>query len=95
MVTAYDLDAGQKRENELMKKKTIGPPVFQTESEEADWWASREGREFVKQKSAELRATGTQARGSRLVANLNKTSGTQISLRLPESDLAKRVKFNA
>lgn len=63
-------------------------PVFQTESEETDWWASREDREFVKQKSAELRAAGTQARGSRLVANLSKTSSTQIALRLPETDLA-------
>lgn len=76
-----------------MKKRTIDMPVFQTESEEADWWASREGREFVKRKSAELRQTGTQARGSRLVANLNKTSSTQIALRLPETDLAKARKI--
>jgi predicted DNA binding CopG/RHH family protein len=76
-----------------VKKKTIGMAVFQSESEEADWWASREGREFVKQKSSVLRATGTQARRSRLVANLNKTSSGQIELRLPETDLAKARKI--
>jgi hypothetical protein len=35
-----------------MKKKPIDMPKFVDEAEEADWWASRSGREFVKQKSA-------------------------------------------
>lgn len=35
-----------------MKKQTIDPPKFANTEEEADWWASRQGREFLKQKSA-------------------------------------------
>jgi hypothetical protein len=35
-----------------MKTKETNIPVFKSESDEADWWASRAGREFVKQKSA-------------------------------------------
>ena len=34
-----------------MKKKPIVMPKFVNEAQEADWWASREGREFVKQKA--------------------------------------------
>jgi hypothetical protein len=37
-----------------MKTKPTSMPVFKSESDEADWWASGEGRRFVKQKSAEL-----------------------------------------
>jgi predicted DNA binding CopG/RHH family protein len=68
-------------------------PAFKNESEEADWWASREGRDFIKQKSAELETTGEKPKSSRLVARLNKTSSVQIALRLPESDLveARRI----
>ena len=32
--------------------KYTKPPAFKNESEEADWWASREGRAYVKQKPA-------------------------------------------
>jgi hypothetical protein len=35
-----------------MKQKPIDMPRFLNEAEEADWWASRQGREYVKQKSA-------------------------------------------
>jgi hypothetical protein len=36
-----------------VKKKTmIVMPKFTDEGQEADWWASRDGREFVKQKAA-------------------------------------------
>src|SRR5207248_2092922 len=38
--------------SEAMKKKPIIMPKFINEAQEADWWASREGREFVKQKAA-------------------------------------------
>jgi hypothetical protein len=34
-----------------MKKKPIEMPMFANEGEEADWWASPQGREFVKQNS--------------------------------------------
>ena len=73
-----------------MRKKSIVMPRFANESQEADWWASRAGREFVKQKSAAgTRKKGPAPKGSRLVGQLNKTSSVQIALRLPEPDLAK------
>src|SRR5437868_4279585 len=64
-------------------------PKFTSESEEADWWASREGRRFVKQRSAEGRAKGTVVHGSPLVSKLNRKSSVQIAIRLPEADLAQ------
>jgi hypothetical protein len=36
-----------------MKAKLTTMPVFKSESDEAEWWASSEGRGFVKQQSAE------------------------------------------
>jgi hypothetical protein len=68
-----------------MKKKAIEIPKFATEVEEADWWASREGRAFLKDAAAK---SGT-GKGSRLVGKLNRTSSVQIALRLPEPDVAK------
>ena len=72
----------------MMKKKQIVMPKFVNEAQEADWWASREGREFVKQKAAGTGKKGG-ARGSRLVGQLNKVASVQIALRLPEPDVAK------
>jgi hypothetical protein len=72
-----------------MVKKPIVLPKFADEAHEADWWASREGREFVKQKSAEEGKKGTPPRGSRLVGRMSKAASVQIALRLPEPDLAK------
>jgi predicted DNA binding CopG/RHH family protein len=76
-----------------MKTKLMAMPAFKSESDEADWWASREGRSFVKRKSAESRSKGESAKGSPLVARLNKTRSVQIALRLPETDLvdARRI----
>jgi hypothetical protein len=72
-----------------MSKKSITMPKFANEAEEADWWASRQGREFVKQNAA-MPARGTAApKGSRLVRGLNRTPSVQIALRLPETDLTK------
>jgi len=70
-----------------MKKKPIPLPAFADEAEEASWWASRQGRDFLKQRSAgpEKKA----ARGSRLVGQLNRTRSVQIALRLPEPDVEK------
>ena len=73
-----------------MKKKSIVIPKFANEAREADWWASREGREFVKQKTA---GAGKRSKGSRLVGQLNKVTSVQIALRLPEPDLAKARKL--
>jgi len=98
VVTAYDLDAGQKkglprpalaRGVKMMKKKPIVMPKFVNEGQEADWWASREGREFVKQKAAGTGKKGVAPRGSGLVGQLNKVGTIQIALRLPEPDVAK------
>jgi predicted DNA binding CopG/RHH family protein len=70
-----------------MKKKTIELPTFANQEEEAIWWASRQGREFLKQKSAD--PPRKTAKGSRLVAQLNQTASVQIALRLPGPDLEK------
>lgn len=72
-----------------MKKKPITMPKFANESEEADWWASREGREFVKQNAVGPGRKGTAPKGSRLVGQLNRTASVQIALRLPETDVTK------
>lgn len=72
-----------------MKKKPIVVPKFVNEAQEADWWASRDGREFLKQKVAGTVGEGGALRGSRLVGELNKVASVQIALRLPEPDLAK------
>src|ERR1041385_2478235 len=71
-----------------MKKKAIEIPKFATQAEEADWWASREGRAFLKNAAANPPKRGT-ANGSRLVGKLNRTSSVQIALRLPEPAVAK------
>jgi predicted DNA binding CopG/RHH family protein len=75
-----------------MTKKTLKMPRFRSESQEADWWASRAGRDYVERKSAEAQAAGVRAKGSSLVARLNKKS-VQIAIRLPEADLAQARKI--
>jgi CopG antitoxin of type II toxin-antitoxin system len=72
-----------------MKQKPIDMPKFLNEGEEADWWASRQGRDFVKQKSAGPPKKGSAQKGSRLVGQLNRTTSVQIALRLPEPDVTK------
>jgi hypothetical protein len=72
-----------------MKKKPIDMPKFLNEGEEADWWASRQGREFVKQKSAGPLKKGSVRKGSHFVGQLNRTASVQIALRLPEPDVTK------
>ena len=76
-----------------MNKKMVQMPKFRSESEEADWWASPAGRAYVKQKSAGAQVKGTKAKGSSLVAMLNKKSSVQIAIRLPEADLAQARKI--
>ena len=68
-------------------KNTIQPPTFANEDEEAAWWASRQGREFLKRKSAEPEKKGTK--GSRLIGQLNRAASVQIALRLPGPDMEK------
>ena len=76
-------------DNEAMKKKRIVKPKFVNEAQEADWWASREGREFIKQKSGETEKKGGAPKGSRLVSQLNKVPSVLIALRLPEPDVGQ------
>lgn len=71
-----------------MKKKPVKRPRFKSESDEADWWASPEGREFVRTQASRAQNAGKKVRGSALVAKLKRGSTVQIALRLPESDLA-------
>ena len=68
-------------------KKVIQLPTFANEDEEASWWASRQGREFLKQKSAEPQKK--VAKGSQLVGRLNRAASVQIALRLPGPDVEK------
>jgi predicted DNA binding CopG/RHH family protein len=76
-----------------MNKKTVEMPKFKSESEEADWWASRAGRQYVKQKSAEAESKGIKASGSIPVAKLNQKSSIQIAIRLPEADIVQARKL--
>ena len=76
-----------------MSRKTVQMPKFKTESQEADWCASRTGRAYVKRKSAEARSKGTKAEGSSLLARLNQKRSVQIAIRLPEADLAQARKI--
>jgi predicted DNA binding CopG/RHH family protein len=66
---------------------------FKNESEEADWWASPDGRAYVQRKAKEAQATGTTFSGSPLVARLNKKSSTQIAIRLPGADIEEARKI--
>jgi hypothetical protein len=72
-----------------MKKKEMALPKFANEEEEADWWASRHGREFVKRKSAGAAKRGPSRKSSQPVQQLNRATTVQIALRLPEPDLTK------
>ena len=76
-----------------MNKKAPQMPRFKSESEEADWWASKAGRAYVKRKSGVAQSKGTTTGGSRLVAMLNKNSSVQIAIRLPGADLAQARKI--
>jgi predicted DNA binding CopG/RHH family protein len=68
-------------------KKTTNPPIFANEDKEAAWWASPQGREFLKRKSAEPQKKASK--GSRFVGQLNRNASVQIALRLPRPDLEK------
>lgn len=71
----------------MQKQKSISPPKFSSEQQEADWWASPDGRSFLKAQSTLTQKKS--ASGSKLVAKLAKANSVQIALRLPSPDLAK------
>ena len=66
------------------KERKLIVPKFANEDVEANWWASAEGRAFLKQQSA---SASNDKKGSSLVAKLNREKTVQIALRLPEPDL--------
>jgi len=72
---------------EKRKAKKSGAPKFADEQDEAKWWASAEGRTFLKQQSLTRSVDGRD--GSKLVAKLARANSVQIALRLPSPDLAK------
>jgi hypothetical protein len=85
---------GEQRDNS-MPKKPAEMPKFRNESEEADWWASTEGRAYARKKAKGAQAGGTRFSGSSLVAGLNKKSSTQIAIRLPGADIQEARKIAA
>lgn len=72
---------------EKRRPAPVSAPKFSSEHEEAKWWASSEGRKFLKAQPA-LQARKAPS-GSKLVAKLGKVNSVQIALRLPSPDLAK------
>lgn len=78
-------DAMNKRNEQLTKAATI--PEFANEDQEAKWWASAKGRQFLRDHAAA--GTAAKQKGSPLVAQLSRASSVQIALRLPAPDLAK------
>ena len=81
--------SGAQEESDPVKKEKplTKAPKFKSENDEATWWASADGREFLKRQSPG--STLQKARGSTLVAGLSRASGVQIALRLPAPDVAK------
>ena len=68
-------------------KQAAKPPKFKTEDQEATWWASAAGRQFLKHKASAPPAK--RAKGSPLVASLARASSVQIALRLAAPDVAQ------
>jgi predicted DNA binding CopG/RHH family protein len=62
-------------------------PTFKSEGDEADWWASAAGRDFLSKKSR------IKPAGSRLVAQLNKERSIQVAIQLPEADVEQARKI--
>jgi predicted DNA binding CopG/RHH family protein len=69
------------------KLAASAPPKFANEQQEAGWWASPQGREFMKEQS--VRGSTKAQGGSKLVTKLTRANSVQIALRLPSPDLAK------
>jgi len=79
-------------ENDWMTKtkKQIKKPGFNNEDEEAQWWASAEGRTFLKQQATLKPAD--KHRGSPLVSKFTKLRSIQIALRLPAPMLLRHAR---
>lgn len=68
------------------KEQIARMPKFRNEDEEALWWATAEGRDFLRRQSA---GSASKQKGSALVASLSGKQSVQIALRLPAPDLVK------
>jgi hypothetical protein len=68
------------------KQPAVKIPAFMNEDDEAKWWASAKGREFLKRSAAEPPG---RHKGSPLVTALGQARSVQIALRLPAPDIAK------
>jgi len=66
---------------------------FKSQSEEADWWASAAGRNYVKRKSKAALAQGIKPSGSSLVTRVNAQKSHQIAIRLAEADIEQARKL--
>ena len=78
----------QEESDAVKKEKQVAKvPMFKSEDEEATWWESADGREFLKHQSSGN--TLQKKKGSTLVAGLSRTTSVQIALRLPAPDVAK------
>lgn len=73
---------------EKRKSKKLNVPAFVNEMDEANWWASKPGRSFLKQQQPPVNSPSAAA-GSKLVAKLAGAKSVQIALRLSSPDLAK------
>src|ERR1035438_6176195 len=71
--------------SKAMEKKPMDIPKFANEAEEADWWAGREGREFVKRKSV---GPPKKGRGAKTVTTAGSSPAWGSGRRLREADLA-------
>jgi hypothetical protein len=77
----WESEGDENVKNEKLVRPNV--PKFRTEDEEATWWASQEGREFVKRKSAT--GPSKKQKGSSLVPGLSRANSVQIALkRLPD-----------
>jgi predicted DNA binding CopG/RHH family protein len=72
--------------NRSKKRVPVKAPKFLNGADEAKWWASAQGRDFLKRQPSR---TAKKSNGSPLVSALNRATSVQIALRLPAPDLAK------
>ena len=70
-------------------------PKFKSEGDEAYWWASAAGRDFLGKKSRALEESAIKPAGSRLVAQLSKKRSIQVAARLSEADVEEARKIAA
>ncbi|MGO9094076.1 MAG: hypothetical protein ACLQGV_02540 [Bryobacteraceae bacterium] len=76
-----------------MARNAIEIPKFKSEDEEADWWASAAGREFLSRKTRALEEEEIAPAGSRLVAQLDKQGSIRVAIWMPRADVEQARKI--